>query len=534
MSEKQSAPWEVAHPKDHLFVLITGANGGIGLAACERLIDEFLATRPLTSHLILLPTTRSATKSRQAIRHLRLYAERVAQTCSKLRSRYLSTPPPDVASSSSSSPVLSPPPDIASPGPDAEWDWRPHAARIHVISPQVDLCDLRAVYALAGRMCTGTIGNPPGTEGPDGRLERVVIPRIDSAIFNAAYGGWSGFSLPGALWSFVSRGFVTSVTWPDFKLAMPTSILNEQAEYNYPPKPLLGQVFTACVLGHHVLARQLLPLLSRPADSALDPGRIIWTSSLEAHDGDLIPSDMQAFNPTTPPYESAKRLTDILILSHTLPSVKPLADAYLTSPSTINSSSIYRDDDNSSNNNNKNSKNQKAPRIYLSHPGIVASSLFPVPWFLFWAYQLALVVARWLGSPWHVGNAYRGASSVVWLTLRDQEALDSLDAQRSKWGSATDPSGRSFVKRTEVDGWGWTGSLADNQGVAAGTADDASVEGLRDAKGKVLPNLSWGVGRKRSAMPVTQEGLSSFEELGRECWVKMEDMREELEDILGL
>ena len=40
----------------------------------------------------------------------------------------------------------------------------------------------------------------------------------------------------------------------------------------------------------------------------------------------------------------------------------------------------------------------------------MASTLFPVPWFFFWAYELALLISRWLGSPWHNANGYRGAS----------------------------------------------------------------------------------------------------------------------------
>ncbi|EQL03110.1 3-ketosteroid reductase [Ophiocordyceps sinensis CO18] len=68
MAMAEKAPWESAAAHEQLFVLITGANSGVGLGTAQRLVDEFLATRPATAPLVLLATTRSAAKSRQAIR----------------------------------------------------------------------------------------------------------------------------------------------------------------------------------------------------------------------------------------------------------------------------------------------------------------------------------------------------------------------------------------------------------------------------------------------------------------------------------
>lgn len=177
-------------------------SSGIGLSTGERLIDEFLATRSLTSHLILLPTTRSASKSRETIRSLRTHADRAAQ-----------------------SPVL-----------QSRGDGNA-AARIHILSVQVDLCDLRHVHALAEELCTGTVSNPEGTEGPDAQLKGVRVPRLDSVVFNAAYGGWSGVNYALAIWKILTDGVVQSVTWPTFKLALPTRILNKNTAYNYVSSP---------------------------------------------------------------------------------------------------------------------------------------------------------------------------------------------------------------------------------------------------------------------------------------------------------
>lgn len=189
-------------------------NSGIGLGIGERLIDEFLATRSLDAHLILLPTTRSATKSRKTIHSLRTYADRVAQTSSALRSRA---------------------------GGDDGYSWEDHAGRVHVLSVELDLCDIRGLYDLADTMCTGTLSNPDGVDGPDAQLRDVALPRLDSVVFNAAYGGWSGLNYLYFFWTILVDGFVQSVTWPKCKVAYPTRILNQQPAYRYvrplPPFP---------------------------------------------------------------------------------------------------------------------------------------------------------------------------------------------------------------------------------------------------------------------------------------------------------
>lgn len=218
--EAQAAPWDGAAPHEQLFVLVTGANrfvnpsgissirrrefiltasfSGIGLSIGERLIDEFLASRSLSSHLILLPTTRSPTKSRETIHSLRSYALRAAQT-----------------------------PALKSRGDTNA------ASRIHILSVQLDLCDLRNVHSLSNQLCTGTLSNPEGTEGQDGQLKGVKVPRLDSLIFNAAYGGWSGCNYPLAIWKILTEGIVESVTWPTFKMALPTCLLNKRPAYKY-------------------------------------------------------------------------------------------------------------------------------------------------------------------------------------------------------------------------------------------------------------------------------------------------------------
>lgn len=270
-----------------------------------------------------------------------------------------------------------------------------------------------------------------------------------------------------------------------------------------PTRPLLGQVFTACVFGHYMLAHELLPLLSRRASgeqAALPPARIVWTSSLEGVSRVLSPDDLQCLaGPAA--YESAKRLTDVLALTHSLPAARPYASRWL------------RPDDD----------DEKAPRppgVYLTHPGVLASAIFPVPWFLIWAYQLAVVLARWFGSPWHTVNGYTAAKAAVWIALEHHDALEDAGAHRVKWGSASDRCCRAFVKKTEVEGWGWEGRVQ----VVGGPDDDEAQS--------PFAVLRKSVGRKHGVVDVTAEDIVRFEELGAACWRQMEALRTTWRDIL--
>jgi 3-keto steroid reductase len=95
----------------------------------------------------------------------------------------------------------------------------------------LDLCDFRNVRDFAHKLLYETVSNPDGLDGE--YLHNVKIPRLDSIICNAAFGGWSGMSYPGIFWSLLTKGVVQTATWPEFKLSMPTCILNERPGYNY-------------------------------------------------------------------------------------------------------------------------------------------------------------------------------------------------------------------------------------------------------------------------------------------------------------
>ncbi|KAL0941914.1 3-ketosteroid reductase [Colletotrichum truncatum] len=483
-----AAPWNQAPPHEQLFVLVTGANSGVGLGICERLIDDFLVTRSLTSHLVLIPTTRSVRKSRETISSLRLHLERTASSSSSLRSRT---------------------------GPT--YDPEDTISRVHLLSTQVDLCDLPSVYNCAATLVAGHISDPT-----DPKAYMYKIPRLDSVIFNAGFGGWTGLDWPGLFKSLFTKGLLPTLTWPDFKIARPGAVLNQRpvrsdlvptdspfnplavasAYDTKPSTPVLGEVFCANVFGHYVLAHELLPLLSR-AKQEETPGRIIWTSSVEPQAHHFRLEDFQGVE-TSAPYESSKRLTDVLALTSHLPGPQRYTKTYFTpeDPETARKLPVR-------------------PSFYLTHPGVVASSLFPVPFpfILFYAYKFALFLARWMGSPWHPVTWYGGAVATVWLALQDDETLKELDAKRIKWGSAASITGRMEVKKTEVEWWGWEGAVEDRESLAR----DPATGVLRKA-----------VGRHPGAMDLNRDQLVEFEELGVQAWGEMERLRKQWEQLLDI
>ncbi|KAI1777098.1 hypothetical protein F4818DRAFT_336333 [Hypoxylon cercidicola] len=465
-----SPPWAGAANHEQYFVLLTGANSGVGLGIGQRIIDEFLTSRSLSSHLILIPTTRSVAKSRDTARTLRAHLEKTANTSEQLRARA---------------------------GPD----YTPQSAisRIHVLGIQLDLCNLRSIYQAAHQLVHGEVSDPTGLIGD------VRIPRIDAAIFNAGIGGWSGLDWLGFAKQFFQVGLVQCTTFPSFKKALPAAVLDQQkllgdsgsSDLKSEP-PELAEVFCANIFGHYVLAHELLPLLSRSSPDE-PQGRIIWTSTIDAGTEHLRFDDFQARR-YSPPYESSKRITDLLSLTVDLPSVKKMSGRFFASPSAADK--------------------PIKPRFYLSHPGVVCSPLFPLNWFLFWAYWYAMLLARWCGSSWHPVKAYLGACASVWLALADQETLDALNAERSKWGASCTPLGYAAPKKTEIEGWAWEGRVEDREALEK---DDPSAGVLRKSRG-----------RKWDAVELTEEKRADFEEDGRKCWAELERLRTAWEAALGI
>ncbi|KAK4154969.1 hypothetical protein C8A00DRAFT_42359 [Chaetomidium leptoderma] len=455
------APWDKIPPQNTLFVLVTGGNSGIGFGIGERLIDEYLTTRSLGSHLVLIPTTRSVKKSQETIDGLRKHTKEFAATSKVLRARG---------------------------GP--LYDPKQTTRRVHILSIQLDLCSLPSVRRAADQLVSGTLSSP-SDDDHFVSLGHFKIPRLDSVIFNAGIGGWYGLDWPKVFHNILTKGLVSATTWPTFKGALSGRLVDPIHGTEGKGTPHMGEVFCANVFGHYVFAQRIVPLMTRPANnSILPPGRIIWESSVEPGWSDFSLDDFEAIK-TKAAYESTKRLTDVIALTSTLPTSKPYVNQYLNIKSAQAKAAAPR-----------------PPKIYVVHPGVVQTTLFPLNAFMFFWYNVVLYVVRWLGSPWHPITAYNGACAPVWLALQEQGWLDGARAERVKWGTSTNFWGECRVKKTEVEGWGWEGKVEEMVAL------------------KKEHKLA---GRKSGTVDVTEEKLVEFQELGAKCWKRMEELRAQWE-----
>lgn len=419
--------------------------------------------------MILIPTTRSPKKSRETIERLRAHLAKAAKTSTKLRARV---------------------------GPD--YDPKSAISRVHLLSIEIDLCKLPSVYAAAERLVNGQVRDPTFVVA-GGR--DVAIPRLDAALFNAGYGGWSGLDWLEFARQIITVGLIQAVTFPSYKVALPSNTMPPQElpaakEGGDEAQPELAEVFCANTFGHYILAHELMPLLTR-SSATEQPGRVVWTSSIDAETWHLDFDDFQGLR-SKAPYESSKRITDIASLTSDLPRVQKIASGYFASPG--DGSKPIR------------------PRFYLSHPGIVCTPLFPLHPFLFFFYYYTMVFSRLVGSPWHPVETYLGACATAWLALESQETLDAKNAQRVKWGSSADWRRNAAPKKTEVQGWGWEGKVQDAQALE------------RDGEPGVLHALK---GRKWDAALPTEEDIAKFEEDGVKCWTELERLRGVWEGLLG-
>ncbi|KAL6717626.1 3-keto-steroid reductase [Lecanora helva] len=455
---------EELHPQDnaqHTYVLVTGANSGLGFATCCRLIDEFVTSQPPFQCLSLVLTTRDSKKSKETVRSLEKHIAR--------QSKKLDTP---------------------------------LQHRVFLQPEILDLSSLRSVQKLCARL----IDN---------------LPQIDCIVCNAGIGGCIGLDWPDAIWT-VATDLIHAVTWPRYRLGSIGEVTAPQSPEDTQEKgkgdePALGQVFTSNVFGHYVLAHILVPLLSASPNS----GRIVFISSVEPLASHLDIDDLQALK-SEKAYESSKQLMDVLALTSTLASTQPFVQRFTSAPSPRASQTIDlldNDPDGRSTpadsdpdtsapaitlaDNEYHPPSTPSPKIYLSHPGICATSFVPLPLILYYCMLAAMYLARWLGSPWHTCSAYKGACAPVWLALTDQEELEDMEQREGKvkWGSAVDRMGHERIMRTVVEGWGLGGRMGEEK-----------------LKGRVGT-------RREFEREVTKEDREGFEEVGRECWKQMEALR---------
>ena len=349
------------------------------------------------------------------------------------------------------------------------------SSRVTFQGEKLDLTSLRSVHDLTEKLLAS-------------------LPKLDVAILNAGYGGIIGVEWLKATWAIMTD-LPYSVTYPNFNINGVgfTTKLQTSHTTGKASEPPLGTVFCSNVFGHYLLTHQLAPLLSKTSKTGMGCleqriGRIIWISSLEGYASTFKTIDIQGLAAASA-YKSSKRLTDILTLTSTLPSNREHVANLLTPPS--------------------NPKTGTRPKMYLSHPGICATSFVPLPLILYYLMTLVFYLARWVGSPWHTVTSYKGACAPVWLALAFQEDLDELEAGgQCKWGSCVNRGGRESVMKTEVEGWGVRGRVE--------TLDQKTIGG-----------------RRRGVQDVSEKEREEFEQLGNDCWEQMEGLREDWEKRMG-
>ncbi|KAK4545863.1 hypothetical protein LTR36_002427 [Oleoguttula mirabilis] len=444
-------PPHAPEEKTNFTVLVTGANSGLGFAICCRLIDEFLYTRPQSQTLHLLFSTRDTRKSENTLKRLDAHLQK---TLREANGRTLGI-----------SLLLE--------------------ARVKIEGVSVDLTKLLTVKALAKQL-----------------LRRGQ--RIDAAIWNAGISGFMGLNYPKAIWCLCTD-LLQATTYPTFPIHSIGGVAQRQIPAQQGEKaggstiatqngdePKLGQIFLSNVFGHYMLTHWLAPLFT-PAS------RIIWVSSISALPPTFSVNDVQGLQ-SPQPYEGSKRLTDLLVLNSEFPSAAPYVSTFLPA-------------DSSSRSGLSSETTVPRPKMYLTHPGIMGTSIAGIHWFLNIFTIAALYLARWLGSPWHPVSPYKGSISAVFAALAPASQLSDLEIRegKGKWGSATGVYGDERVARTDVEGWGFCGEV--------GKVPAGSVSGT--------------AGRYRGYRATTRDMREQFEEDGRTVWREMEELRGEWEARLG-
>lgn len=386
--------------------------------------------------------------------------------------------------------------------PQAIWD------RVHFLGVELDLCNLRQVKEVAKQMRTGVIGGGDISESTGkivGKRPGYKIDRLDVLVCNAGIGGWCGLNWPLAIKTCL-LDTVHATTWPEYKLAdvgkraklqssngaREQTVNGEGEKTTEADEPVLGDVFCANVFGHYVFAHDLMPLLSTKRPTEYKSARITWISSIEAQRENFSLDDLQGMESLVP-YESSKRLIDIIALTDGLPSVSRTASSF------FDLDVIPKDERESLGPTVK-------PKLYLTHPGVCATEIVPLNFILAWGMTIAFYLARLLGSPWHTVQSYVGAIAPVWVALAPEKQLNAMesDGRKGKWGSSADAWGEARVRRTEVGGWGW----------------DGLVEGQ-------VSESETRRGRKRGAKMLDREGREEFEIVGQKAWKEMEELRKE-------
>ncbi|CAO1613036.1 unnamed protein product [Sympodiomycopsis kandeliae] len=276
-------------------------------------------------------------------------------------------------------------------------------------------------------------------------------PYLTHLIHNAGGAAFTGLNWFKAVF-MIMTSFHTAMTWPSFKMQRSGDISQDG----------LGWVWQTNVGSSWALSQALLPHMRKSPYST--PSRIIFTSSIEAVEHYYNADDYQCLEKDEKickPYESTKYQCELA--AHGL-------------------SRLLKEEDEAA----------KNPQVYLTHPGVVATSIMAE--FLNAAMSLCMLaafyVARWTLSPYHCIEPYKGSIAHVHTSLAPSTSLSS----RVLYNSRCNFWGQEYVQSGRTNGWDDLDEQGSLQGHVAQLATDWTKKTVsvtkkirRDSDAGILP-----------------------------------------------
>lgn len=375
------------------------------------------------------------------------------------------------------------------------------------LDASLDSRNKRANARYRRRFCQGTriefVPLDLGSMGSALECARTVRERythVTHIVLNAGSSAWTGMNWLHAVWMIMTQ-FRYAVTWPAYKMQR----AGDKSDDGF------GWVWQCNVGSHWILVRALLPSLRATPYSV--PSRVVWTSSVEAFSKYYDVSDFQCVDATKSPlpYESTKYQCELAALGlddalqtrrmRTQPGtpMEERTSAFLMSPVEPNSSggdlSMRRSASSASGTAphgfsglpppSRALPGQPEPRSFLAHPGVVASTMmsqFVASWMTMFVIA-SFYIGRWVGSPHHPIDPFKGAVGVSYACLAPEPD------PKKRYGSRTDWRGREYVGIESIEYYrSQLGGAGPGVGarLALARIDPNTVQGNPSESGRVL------------------------------------------------
>ncbi|SPO24414.1 related to ERG27 - 3-keto sterol reductase [Ustilago trichophora] len=329
------------------------------------------------------------------------------------------------------------------------------------------------------------------------RMVRERYTHVTHVVLNAGSSAWTGMNWFHAVWMILTQ-FRYAVTWPAYKMQR----AGDKSDDNY------GWVWQCNVGAHWILVRALLPSLRATPYSV--PSRIVWTSSVEAFSKYYDVNDYECIDVSRSPlpYESVKYQCELAAFGlddalqtrrmRTQPGTPMEERPSLLGMSSVDSqsgASMRRSASSASGTAphgflglppaSRALPGQPEPRSFLAHPGVVASTMmsqFVASWVTVFVVA-SFYIARWVGSPHHPIDPFKGAVSVSHACLAPQPD------PKKRYGSRADFWGREYVGIENIDYYrSQLGGAGPGVGarLALANIDPNTVQGDPSDAGRVL------------------------------------------------